>query len=121
MTRVISFAVCLITAISSGAGVGGGGLLTMYLSLSGMAAQTAAQGVNMLCAVSSQAPSSLLNVIRYRPDMRVITFFTFCGAIGGVLGAIMSSYVRDDVLRRICGAVLVILGLIPVVKRIRHV
>ena len=110
MNDVIGCAVCFITALSSGLGAGGGGLLTMFLTSFANTAQINAQGINLLCFVSAQTPASVINMIRYKPDMRLIAFLTFCGAAGCVLGAVAASYADETVVRKAFGAFLTAVG-----------
>ena len=110
MSGVIGYAVCFITALSTGLGAGGGGVFTMYLTALSGAVQIRAQGVNLLCFVCTQTPASVMNMIRFKPDMRLISFLTFCGAVGCVLGAVSASYVDETLVRRAFGAFLLTVG-----------
>jgi len=105
------FAVCFLTALFCGMGAGGGGLLTLYLSSFSGFTQLQAQGINLISFVSASSPASVMNLVKYKPDMRLISFLTFAGAAGCIIGALFASYTDQLLLRRCCGAFLLFTGL----------
>ena len=116
MTDFIGYAVCFLTAASSGMGAGGGGLLTLYLSSFAGVSQHVSQGVNLLAYLSASAPASVINIRKFKPDMRLIAFLTFSGACGCVIGAIFASFADGQILRKCCGAFLLLCGIITLFK-----
>ena len=97
-------------------GAGGGGILTLYLSVFSGMEQMTAQGVNLLDFTFALSPSAIINFVRYKPDIRLISFLTFCGTVGCVLGALLTSHVPDAVLRKCCGVFLAAVGIITLVR-----
>ena len=114
---IARFAVCFIAALSCGMGAGGGGLLTLYLSSFSGFTQLQAQGINLISFVSASAPASVMNLLRYKPDMRLISFLTFAGASGCILGALFASYTNQFVLRKCCGAFLLFAGVFTLFRK----
>ena len=114
-----AYAVCLITSVSSGLGVGGGGIMTLYLSAFAGMKQIYAQGVNLIGFTFALSPSTLINAVKYKPDIRIVTFLTFCGTVGCILGVLLSSYTPDLVLRKCCGVFLAVTGALSLVKTVR--
>ena len=100
-------------------GAGGGGILTLYLSAFSGVSQAAAQGINLLDFTFALTPPAVVNFVRYKPDIRLISFLTFCGTVGCVLGALLSSSVPDDLLRRFCGVFLAAAGAMTLVREAR--
>ena len=113
---VFAYLICFITSVSSGMGAGGGGILTLYLSVFSGVSQTAAQGINLIDFIFAVTPSAVINCIRYKPDIRLISFLTFCGTVGCVLGALLSSNTPDILLRKCCGAFLAAVGALTLVR-----
>lgn len=101
------FAVCFLTSALVGAGVGGGGLLTLYLTLTGSAAQLAAQEANLISFVFAASPSAVVCFREYRPDLRLVTFLSFCAAVGCIFGSLAAPSVPDPVLRKIYGVFMI--------------
>ena len=114
-----AYAVCLITSVSSGLGVGGGGIMTLYLSAFAGMKQIYAQGVNLIGFTFALSPSTLINAVKYKPDIRIVTFLTFCGTVGCILGVLLSSYTPDLVLRKCCGVFLAVTGALSLAKTVR--
>ncbi len=102
-------------------GAGGGGILTLYLSAFAGTAQATAQGINLFSFTFALTPSSIMNFIRYKPDIRLISFLTFCGTVGCILGSVLSSYAADTLLRRCCGAFLAVVGALTLVREAKEV
>lgn len=116
-----AYVICFITSVSSGMGSGGGGLLTLYLSMFSGVSQTAAQGINLLDFTFALTPPAIVNFARYKPDIRLISFLTFCGVVGCVLGALLSSNTPDLLLRKCCGVFLAAVGALTLVKEAKEV
>lgn len=113
---VWAFIICFITSVSSGMGAGGGGVLTLYLSLFSDVSQSAAQGINLLDFAFALTPPATVNFVRCKPDIRLISFLTFCGTTGCIIGALLSSNTPDLLLRKCCGVFLVAVGALTLVK-----
>jgi uncharacterized membrane protein YfcA len=113
----MKYAVCFVTSALIGAGVGGGGFFTLYLSLCGEVSQLAAQGINLISYVFAAAPSSALSYRRYRPDERLITFLSFCSVTGCVFGALTAPAVPDGVLRKLYGGFTAAAALFVLMRR----
>ena len=78
--------------------------------------QIFAQGVNLVDFTFALAPAAVINTIKYKPDIRVAAFLTFCGTVGCVLGALLSSNASDVLLRRCYGAFLAAAGAIVFIR-----
>ena len=91
-------------------GLGGGGILIIYLNLFTQTTQTTAQGMNILFFI----PVALVAVIIYwRKKLIVWNIALPCilfGLIGAWLGSSTSSFVDGVILRKIFGGLLFIIG-----------
>ena len=117
MSDFIGYAVCFLTALSSGMGAGGGGLLTLYLTSFSRFPQLMAQGVNLAAFLSASAPASVMNIRKFKPDMRLIAFLTFSGACGCIIGALFASFANEQILRRCYGAFLLFVGVFTLFRK----
>ena len=111
-----TYVICFITSVSSGLGAGGGGILTLFMSVFSGVSQSAAQGINLLDFTFALTPPAIVNFVRYKPDIRLISFLTFCGTVGCVLGALLSSNTPDLLLRKCCGVFLAAVGALALVR-----
>ena len=98
-----------IIAILSGLGVGSGGLLVAYLTVTGQAGGEV-RGTNLLFFIISATAASLLNIRARRLDATLIFIMSACGIAGCLFGTYASSYVTADAVRKIFGGMLVLSG-----------
>lgn len=103
---VIGFAV----AILSGLGIGGGGLLVIYLSLVLGVGQLEAQGINLIYFLFSSGAAMLIHLLRRRLNFRLIGYLAVCGVVGAVLGSWLAGITSPEVMRRCFGCLLLVSG-----------
>lgn len=104
-----------VATVLSGAlgsmGLGGGGVLIIYLTLGAGLGQRAAQGVNLLlfipCAIIALCIYRKQGLIHWRTALMAAAF----GLIGAVAGTCLSGMLDAGVLRKIFAFMLLIIGL----------
>ena len=99
----LDVAAAAIVAVLAGMGVGGGGLLTLYLVLVKGVGQLEAQGLNLVFFVFSAASSLLYNVRRRRVNWRLAILLSLSGALLAPVGAAVASKMEGETLRRVFG------------------
>ena len=112
-----AFIIPLIIAVLSGIGLGGGGLLVIYLSLFENAEQMSAQGANLALFISSAAASTFFNVIKKKIKWRIILPMIATGIISSALGTLIAGTLDPSLLRGIFGAMLVLSGIASLFSR----
>ena len=100
----------------AGMGIGGGGLLVIYLTLFDGIEQRLAQGVNLYFFIFAGAASLLLHINKRNINLPFVLIWSFFGCFTAVLGAKASSAVDPSLLRRIFGIMLITAGSITLVK-----
>lgn len=99
------------TGVITGFGIGGGTLLIIYLTMFRGTSQVAAQGVNLLYFLPT-AGCALISHIKNRCIVwRAVIIATCAGVITTVIAAIIATRIDTDVLRRIFGGFLIIIGI----------
>ena len=112
-------------AILSGLGVGSGGLLVAYLSVTGQSIGGDVRGVNLLFFILSAATASLLNLGHRRYDGRLIFLISALGIVGSLIGTLLSQAISPETVRTIFGYFLIFSGIytltsdLPLKKRRR--
>ena len=109
---VVVLIASFIIALLSGLGVGGGGLFVVFLNLFTDLPQLKVQGINLLFFIFSATSAVLVHLMRrriYYFAVLVMILFGIAGAIGGIF---LARYVREDLLRKIFGVMLVISGML---------
>lgn len=115
------YAVLLLLGTAAGCGIGGGGLLVVYLTLVYGTEQTTAQAVNLLffliaalisAVVQSRNGSSL--------SLRTVTFCALCAVPGVFLGSRIRSVLSLDSLRSVFGVILILTGITVFFRQFRQ-
>jgi hypothetical protein len=100
-----------LSGILGAMGMGGGGVLIIYLTLIAGLDQRAAQGINLIAFI----PCALLALFFYLKkkliDGRAALFAAAAGLAGALAGTWLSGMIETGVLRRIFGAMLLFIGL----------
>lgn len=105
-----TFIISLIIAILSGMGVGGGGLLVIYLTLFEDTEQIVAQGANLCFFIAAGMASILYNVKKKKIVWKTTLLLSISGAIFSLLGALVAGIIDPGILRKIFGIMLIIGG-----------
>ncbi len=105
--------VSFLTALCSGMGIGGGGLLTVYLSLYRRADHLTAQGINLLCFLCAAAASLACPAPREEFSLPKQTVLSMggIGAVFALLGSLCSALLPGQVFRMLFGIFLCAVGL----------
>ncbi len=109
---MLEFWIVFFVAVLSGMGVGGGGLLILYLTMAKNAPQLYAQGVNLWFFLLCAASALLLHCRRHRPDARIWAILSGAGLLGSLMGTALTGVLPLGWLRRIFGGMLVLSGLL---------
>ena len=109
---VLDFAAGVLVAALAGLGVGGGGLLVIYLTMVKNIEQVEAQGLNLLFFVTAGAASLFIHSKKRKLDKKRIILMIICGAIGAIAGSLLASYVEAALIKKIFGWFLISSGII---------
>lgn len=114
MSYVWMAVAALLSGILGAMGMGGGGVLIIYLTLWAGMEQRAAQGVNLLlfipCAILALIFYCKKGLIKWKTALLAAGF----GLLGGALGSYLSGVIDAGFLRKIFGAMLAVIGLIEI-------
>lgn len=121
---MFDFVIGVLIAALAGMGVGGGGLLVLYLVFIKDMAQLEAQGINLVFFVFAAASSLLYHIrkreIRWRLVIMVIGF----GVAGAYMGAKTAAALDPQLIRRLFGWLMTVSGVIVLLggklKRIKN-
>lgn len=102
-----TFIVTLIIAILSGMGVGGGGLLVIYLTLFEGAEQLIAQGTNLAFFIIAATASTVFNVKKNKIQWKITLVISAVGIVFAYFGALLASSIDPSLLQKIFGGMLI--------------
>ncbi len=107
---MLDFIVALITSALAGTGVGGGGLLVIYLTLVKDMEQLKAQGINIAFFIAGSLASMILHIRKRHLNFSLMLFIGLLGAAGSVLGALLAANMNAGIVQKAFGVMLAASG-----------
>lgn len=102
----------------SGMGIGGGGLLVIYLTLVRGAEQINAQGINLYFFVFASIAALFIHCRKRRIDYSLVLLLSAFGMPVSLFGGLLASVTDPYLLRKIFGVMLIIAGGISLVRTV---
>ena len=106
-----TMAALFVFAVLSGLGVGGGGLLVIYLALFTDVAQLSAQGINLLFFIFSCGASMLVHLSKRKIFILAVAVMSAFGVIGALVGSYLSALIEQELLKKFFGVMLIGCGI----------
>lgn len=107
----------ILSGVIGALGMGGGGVLIIFLSTILGVEQLKAQGINLLFFLPCAAVAIIIHAIRRRIRWRVALPY-MAGGVGGVLlGSYLAGFIGSDILGKLFAALLIVLGLHELFKK----
>ena len=108
---LLDIIVSFICAASASLGIGGGGLIVVYLTKIKGLPQKQAQGINLLFFVVTMSVTLIYHKLKGRIITRDIHRLLIPCIPGGILGSILANELRGETLKALFGAFLVLCGI----------
>lgn len=100
----------------TGMGIGGGGLLVIYLTLIRSVPQLAAQSLNLYFFIIASATSLLIHFRRRRIEMSQVVPAVVMGMIFAFIGSHAAKVFPEDLIRRLFGIMLIASGALSLLR-----
>ena len=113
---MLNFMVGLLVAVLSGLGIGGGGLLVIWLVLVLGTEQLTAQGINLVWFMFSSGAAMVVHLIKRRLNFKLIGFLAVLGSLGAVLGSLLAKRTSPELIRELFGVLLIFSGVLALLK-----
>lgn len=107
----------LFSGVLGAMGLGGGAVLIIYLTLFTSTEQLAAQGINLLFFIPIALLSVIIYSIKKKIKWRLTIVLSLWGILGSALGIMLTEYFGSELLSKLFGGLLVIMGLLEIFKR----
>ena len=117
MSYVFDFAAALLAAALTGMGVGGGGILVLWLTFVMCVEQLSAQGINIVFYICASAASLIVHIKNRKLPVVPVLIMAGTGAVGAVGGCIVADIIEADLLRRLFGGLLAVAGVVLLFRR----
>ena len=114
---ILDFVAGTVFGALSGMGVGGAGLLVIYLTAVREVAQHDAQGINLYFFIFASAAAILIHAAKQKIDEVTMLLSLLGGVPAAYLGCLCASAVQPALLRKIFGGMLIVTGLISLFKQ----
>ncbi len=101
----------LLSGIFSAMGMGGGGVLVIYLTLFAGAEQSSAQGINLIFFIPCALVAIFMHARKKLIDWKKFLLAAALGLPAAFLGTQLAGVVGDGLLRKLFGGLLVIMAL----------
>ena len=111
--QIMSF----LISILSGLGIGGGGLLVIWLALSGGVGQLEAQGINLVYFLFSSGAAMLVHLTKRKLKLRLIIFLAVFGTIGAVAGSFLARATDPTIIKHCFGWLLLVSGILAICQK----
>lgn len=109
MTALIIAA--FLTGIFASMGVGGGMILIVYLTVFAGYSQLEAQGINLVYFLPIAALALIIHTKNHLVEWKKALPAIICGVIAAVVGAFIAEQLGSDILRKIFGGFIFIIGI----------
>lgn len=108
---MLDFIIALITSALAGTGVGGGGLLVIYLTLVKNVEQLKAQGINIAFFIAGAVAAMFVHIRKRQLNIPLMLLVGALGAAGSVLGAVLAEKIGATLIQKAFGAMLAASGI----------
>ncbi|MBR2079580.1 MAG: sulfite exporter TauE/SafE family protein [Clostridia bacterium] len=109
--NVISMAAAFLSGVLGSMGLGGGTVLVVYLIRYMGFSQTAAQGINLFCFIPTALGATVIYTKNKLTDRKTVIPLALWGLIGSAAGFLLIDRLPEEILQKLFGGFLVILGL----------
>lgn len=113
---IIDLIAIFVSAIISSMGLGGGGILILYLSLVKNTEQLLAQGTNLLFFVPCAVTALCIYVKNKLIKFSIIIPIIFGGLVGIFIGYFLIKYINPAYIKKAFAVILIISGIISLFK-----
>ena len=107
----------LFSGILGSMGLGGGGILIIYLSLFTNTKPLTAQGINLIFFIPIGVLSLIIYAFKKQIKWKATIKIALFGIIGAVLGILLADILGGEITRKIFGGLLILMGLFEIFKK----
>lgn len=107
----------LFSGILGSMGLGGGGILIIYLALFTKTEQLTAQGINLLFFIPTALLAVIIYTVKKKIKWRITLKIALWGMLGSGMGITLSSFLGGELTSKIFGGMLILLGILEIFKR----
>ena len=107
----------LLCGVISGFGIGGGSLLMVWMTAIAALDQKTAQGINLLYFLPTSVGALIFHIRNKMICWKAVIPAALCGCVTAALSAWLAASMETDLLRKLFGGFLILVGLSEVFKK----
>lgn len=111
MNSVLNSLAAFLSSVAGSLGLGGGGVLILYLTLYLNMNQRTAQGINLLFFIPCAALSVVINCKKHILNFKTLIPFISGGILGAFGGVFLADMFKPGILKKIFAVFLIIVGI----------
>ncbi len=111
---MLSIIIGFLSGIISGMGIGGGAILIPALVLFQNVNQQTAQGINLVYFIPTAICALIIHIKKKNIEIKTALIIGGIGALGAIGGSVLAGALGDNILRRIFGVFLFLIGIYEV-------
>lgn len=113
---LIDIVASFLIALLAGLGVGGGGLLVIYLSLARNVEQLKAQGINLIFFIICASAALIYNIRKRSLEPKKLLAIAVSGVVFAVIGSYVAAFIDTFVIRKCFGGLMCVSGIIAFIR-----
>ena len=115
---IVDLIAAFLMGALSGMGIGGGGLLVIYLTLFRNTPQVSAQGINLYFFVFASIAALVIHCRKRRINYPLVLLLSAFGMPLSLLGGLLAARTDPELLRKLFGGMLIVAGGISLVRTV---
>ena len=115
--NIIALLAGLLSGVIGAMGMGGGAVLIIYLTLFAEVEQLKAQGINLIFFIPIGITALFIYCKKGKIKWKTVLPLAAGGLIGAFLGLFLTSVMGADLIGKIFGGFLILLGILEIFKR----
>lgn len=119
MSILLNILIGLVSGVISGMGIGGGAILIPALIILDHIGQQLAQGINLLYFLPTAIAALIIHIKNKKVDIKTALILAASGVIGAAAGAMIANILSSELLRRMFGIFLALIGIYEIYKGIK--
>ena len=109
------------SGIISGMGIGGGAILIPALTIFQGVSQQVAQGINLVYFLPTAIASLIIHMRNKNVEIKTAIIIGIAGIFGAAGGAFLATKMEGDLLRKLFGGFLLLIGIYEIIKGVKIV
>ena len=115
--NIVALLAGLFSGILGSMGLGGGGILIIYLSLFENISQLKSQGINLLFFIPIGILALIVYTVKKQIKWKVTVKIAIFGIIGCVIGILTADFLGGSITRKIFALLLIVMGISEIFKK----